>query len=124
MANARRDRPLAATSQAAPASPVALRPRAPLASQPVEPSAPVQFARGVGPARAQMLKRLGIETVADLLYRLPRRIEDRSRLRRIYDLQHGQTETVEATVVRIRQFRPRRRRIVIVKAVLQDGSGL
>src|SRR5579884_1962708 len=38
---------------------------------------PVRYARGVGPARAQLLERLGVRTVAELLYRLPRRLEDR-----------------------------------------------
>ena len=124
MANTRRGRPLAAPRQAAPASPAATRPREPVSPAPVGPGSPVQYARGVGPARAELLKRLGILTVTDLLYRLPRRVEDRSHLRRIYDLQHGQVETVEATVVQVRQFRPRGRRLVIIKAVLQDGSGI
>jgi ATP-dependent DNA helicase RecG len=111
------------------------RPRA-LAAVPVRPSedagpaavgltSAVQYARGVGPARARLLEdRLGIATVSDLLYRLPRRIEDRSRLRRIYDVAHGALETVQGAVVRIRQFRPRRRRLVIIKAAVTDGSGI
>src|SRR5579884_458550 len=37
---------------------------------------PVRYARGVGPARAQLLERLGVRTVAELLYRLPRRRGD------------------------------------------------
>jgi len=125
MANARRGRSLAAPRQAAPASPAVVRPPEPASSAPaIGPGSPVQYARGVGPARAELLKRLGILTVTDLLFRLPRRVEDRSHLRRIYDLQHGQVETVEATVVQVRQFRPRGRRLVIIKAVLQDGSGI
>ncbi len=86
---------------------------------------PIQYARGVGPARARLLEgRLGIATVLDLLYRLPRRVEDRSHLRSIYDVAHGALETVQGTVVRVRQFRPRRRRLVIVKAAVTDGSGV
>jgi ATP-dependent DNA helicase RecG len=68
---------------------------------------------------------LGLHTVGDLLYRPPRRVEDRRTLRRIYDLTHGAVETVEATVGRIRAFRARRRRhFVIVKAAVTDGTGV
>src|SRR5437879_9661457 len=50
----------------------------------------VQYARGVGPQRARLLlDGLGIATVRDLLYHLPRRLDDRSHLRSIYDLRHG-----------------------------------
>jgi len=126
MANVHRGRALAAPRQAAPASPAVDRSRtsATPGAPAGDPASPVQYARGVGPARAKLLERLGITTVADLLYRLPRRVEDRSHLRRIYDLAHGTVETVEATVVQIRSFRPRRRRLVIVKAALTDGSGV
>ncbi len=94
-------------------------------SPPSGPDAPVQYARGVGPARAQMLSRLGVNTVRDLLYHLPRRLEDRSHLRAIYDLRHGAVETVGGVVGRLRQFRPRfRRGLVITKAAVADGSGV
>lgn len=39
---------------------------------------PAQFVRGVGPKRAELLSRLGLETVGDLILHLPRRWEDRS----------------------------------------------
>jgi ATP-dependent DNA helicase RecG len=38
---------------------------------------PVQFLKGVGPKRARLLERLGIETVRDLVHFLPRAWEDR-----------------------------------------------
>jgi ATP-dependent DNA helicase RecG len=37
----------------------------------------IQFVKGVGPKRAEMLARSGIATVEDLLYHLPFRYEDR-----------------------------------------------
>ncbi len=85
----------------------------------------MQYARGVGPARAQMLSRIGVKTVRDLLYHLPRRLEDRSHLRAIYDLRHGSIETVQGVVGRVRQFRPRSRRgLVITKAAVADDSSV
>lgn len=87
---------------------------------------PLRYLRGVGPDRAKRLEdRLGLRTVADLLYRPPRRVEDRRTLHQIYDLTHGTVDTVEGVVGRIRAFRARRRRnFVIVKAAITDGSGV
>jgi len=77
---------------------------------PSGPETPVQYARGVGPTRARLLERLGIRTAGDLLSHLPRRLEDRSHLRAIYDLHHGTVETVQGVIGQVRQFRPPRRR--------------
>ncbi len=41
---------------------------------------PVQFLKGIGPRKAQALEEIGIRTVLDLLYYLPRRYLDRSTL--------------------------------------------
>jgi ATP-dependent DNA helicase RecG len=41
---------------------------------------PVQFAKGVGPKRAEILGKLGIRTAADLLFFFPRKYEDYSTL--------------------------------------------
>ena len=37
----------------------------------------VQYLKGVGPARAEALKAVGVKTVSDLLYYVPRRYLDR-----------------------------------------------
>jgi ATP-dependent DNA helicase RecG len=77
----------------------------PSASSPTSP-APVnvltqsiQFLKGVGPARAQMLRRLGIETIGDALALLPRRYDDRTNLKPIRSLQVGTQETFEGTIL-------------------------
>jgi ATP-dependent DNA helicase RecG len=111
------------------------REAAPAVSEPAPASAPapdrslatsLRYLAGVGPKRAERLEDgLGLRTVEDLLYRPPRRVEDRRTLHQIYDLTHGAVESVEGTVGRIRAFRARRRRnFVIVKAVITDGSGI
>ena len=43
-------------------------------------AAPVSTVRGVGVAGEKLLARLGITTVADLLWHLPRRYEDLSKI--------------------------------------------
>jgi ATP-dependent DNA helicase RecG len=59
----------------------------------------MQFLKGVGPARAQMLRRLGIETIGDALALLPRRYDDRTNLKPIRTLQVGTQETFEGNIL-------------------------
>lgn len=82
----------------------------------------MQYVKGVGPARAAQLKRLGLETVEDVLWAAPRRYEDRSRLRRITDLTPGTAATVRARVVRVALRRTQRGRS-LVEAVMGDETG-
>ncbi|MDA0684273.1 MAG: ATP-dependent DNA helicase RecG [Bacteroidetes bacterium] len=61
---------------------------------------PVQFLKGVGPRRADVLKEEGIITVADLLSLFPRRYLDRTSVQAIRDLKAGSDPvTVMGTVV-------------------------
>lgn len=68
----------------------------------------VQMLPGVGPKWAPVLAQRGIQTLEDLLYHLPFRYEDRSLVRRVADLQPGETAAVRATVARLRWLRTRR----------------
>jgi len=82
---------------------------------------------GVGPARADALRSVGIETVFDLLTHYPRRYIDRTKEARIADLHVGEVASVIARVDRI-SSRPLgggrgRGRRVMVEATVSDGSG-
>ena len=55
---------------------------------------PLQYLKGVGPARAKLLAERGILTLEDLLYYPPFRYEDRSRITLVRDLNPGRTATV------------------------------
>ncbi|MCL6499902.1 MAG: DNA helicase RecG, partial [Firmicutes bacterium] len=81
---------------------------------------PVQYVRGVGPRLAQAFARLGIRTVEDLLYHVPRRYEDRSQTKTLYEAAHGETATFRVRVLRLRepQLRSRRR---LTEVHLTDG---
>lgn len=57
-------------------------------------SSDVQYLRGVGPDRAQLLDRLGIRTVEDLLWYLPRDILDYTNIRQPEELRAGELNTV------------------------------
>lgn len=61
-------------------------------------AAPMQYHRGVGPARARLLAKLKIFTARDLLFHLPRAYEDLSDLRPIGDLEEEIVQTVRGVV--------------------------
>jgi ATP-dependent DNA helicase RecG len=61
----------------------------------------VQFLKGVGPARADLLRRLGIQTIADVLFHFPRSYEDLTDVRPISALSSGRVQTVHGEVVEI-----------------------
>ena len=60
---------------------------------------PVQYLPGVGPVRAELLDRLGICTVEDLFWYLPREVLDLSDIRSPWDLEPERLQTVSGTVV-------------------------
>ncbi len=82
----------------------------------------VQFLKGVGPERARILKKIGIETVGDLITYFPFRHEDRSHLKLFAQITHGEEATVLAVVAE-HQIIPTRGRRPLLKILLEDGSG-
>ncbi len=60
---------------------------------------PVQFLPGVGPARAELLAKLGIETVEDLLWFMPRDVLDLTQVTDILNVEAGKPQTIRGTVV-------------------------
>ena len=76
--------------------------------------------KGVGPALAKRLAQLGIETVADLLFWLPTRYEDRTHIVPIGSLRPGMRAAVEGTI-ELAEVVFRGRRSLLVR--LADGTG-
>jgi ATP-dependent DNA helicase RecG len=66
-------------------------------------SVQLEFLPGVGPRRAELLERLGLRTVEDLLGHFPRRYEDRRNLRRIKDAVPGETQVLYGRLGAVRQ---------------------
>lgn len=54
--------------------------------------------RGVGPNRARDLKKLGVETIEDLVFLWPRRHLDRTQLTPLWQVRVGETATVKARI--------------------------
>jgi len=84
-------------------------------------AASVQYVKGIGPQRAEALRKLGVETVGDLLLHLPLRYEDRSRMLTIADLRPGQRASVSGTIS-VAGLR-RARRMTLYEVRLEDGTG-
>jgi ATP-dependent DNA helicase RecG len=84
---------------------------------------PVQFLKGVGSKRAEWLKRLGIGTLEDLLYYLPWRYEDRSRLKPVAELVPGREQSVCVVVQSMHMTITSRRRFKIFEMLAGDESG-
>ena len=84
---------------------------------------PVQFLKGVGPRRADHLKKLNIGTARDLLYHVPRRYDDASTITPISELKVGMDANVIGSV-RSKGVLPTRKGLRIFQAVLQDESGM
>jgi len=58
----------------------------------------VQFLKGVGPARAELVERLGLHTVSDVLFFFPRDYQDLSDERDVDQLEEGKLQSVRGVV--------------------------
>ena len=87
---------------------------------------PVLELRGVGPSVAEKLTRLDIHCIQDLLFHLPIRYEDRTRVVPIGALQAGQQAVIEGVIehseIRYRGKRKGRSSRMLV-CLLSDGTG-
>ncbi len=84
---------------------------------------PVTYLKGVGPARAEALRRLAVVTAGDLLYHIPHRYEDASTVSTIASLEPGMQGTVIGRVVS-KGVLPTRKGLRIFQAVLRDDTGM
>lgn len=81
---------------------------------------PVTAMKGVGPRNAERLQKIGVSTVQDVLFHLPARYQDRTRVTPIGSLQPGDQAVIEAEV-ELADIRFGRRRSLLVR--LSDGTG-
>ncbi len=85
--------------------------------------APVERMKGVGPRLAKSLQKLGLNTINDLLFYLPRRYDDYSQLLYVAQLKPGMTATVIG-VVSEQTVRPGRNNRKDLYIELDDGSAI
>jgi ATP-dependent DNA helicase RecG len=85
---------------------------------------PIQYCKGIGPKRSELLKKLSIFTIEDALFYLPWRYEDRGNLKKIGRISYGSYETVMGEVVSAEVASTKRRRVKIFELVITDKSGM
>ena len=81
---------------------------------------PVACLRGVGPALAEKLAKLGVTQVQDLLFVLPSRYEDRTQISEIGSVRPGMRAVVEGEI-QLTEVAYRRRRQLLCR--IADGTG-
>lgn len=83
----------------------------------------IQFVKGIGAKRSQVLNKHGIFTVKDLLFNFPRDYEDRRTIAKIRNLQYSGKETIFVEVVDAHFFNYRFRKKGL-KIIFTDETGL
>ncbi len=81
---------------------------------------PVTTLKGVGAALATRLEKIGISNLQDLLFHLPLRYQDRTRITPLGELQFGMDAVIEGTIAASDIVMGRRRSLV---CRVQDGTG-
>ena len=81
----------------------------------------ITYLKGVGPKRAEVLKKTAIETIADLLYHYPRRYLDRTTIKSIADLRVGDEAVIIGKVSAFGYRKTRKRNFF--QMILSDSTG-
>ena len=83
----------------------------------------IQFLKGVGPKRSERLKRLGINTVEDLLKFFPKDYEDRSKFSLLQNSSIGEKVSLKVEILGPGQILRPRKGMTILKIPFKDSSG-
>ncbi len=84
---------------------------------------PINRVSKIGPVFESKLKKLGIETIYDLIYHFPHRYDDFSDLIPISKIQLNKLCTVKGTILAIENTKTFKKNITITEAIIQDKSG-
>lgn len=83
---------------------------------------PVRYLTGVGPKLADVLSKVGIFNVKDLVYYFPREYEDRRNICPISGIRTGEEVLIQGKVMSVTRQRTKRN-FIIIKGVISDKSG-
>ena len=84
----------------------------------------IRLLKGIGDAKAKQLLRLGVFTVWDLLTYFPVRFEDRSKVTKIFDLNHDSVACVNGIVVTPVSEHYVRKGLTYYKVQIRDDTGI
>ncbi len=85
-----------------------------------ELNCPLQYVKGVGPGLAKPLEKLGLHTLGDVLWHIPRRWEDRRTFVSIRNIRAAEPVTLRGRIRAVSSTRPKGK-LTITKAILDDG---
>lgn len=83
---------------------------------------PLSEVPGIGPAYFRRLATLGLINIGDLLLYFPRKYEDLSLIRKIFEITTVDTNTIQGKIIDISNVRTKNRK-VITKAKIADDTG-
>ncbi len=89
---------------------------------PAEVTESVQALPGVGPRRAKLFARIGVNTVADLLYLLPLRYEDRSTIRTLIEAVQNEEGLVHVRVIAHDHFPRGHKKVLKIRIADESAS--
>ncbi len=95
----------------------------PMSAAPEGINAPTTALRGIGNKQSELLAKLGLYTIEDMIYFFPRRYDDYSELKLIKDLTYGEEVTIIAYVKSVSSFTTRNKNRKIIQAVVSDDTG-
>lgn len=81
----------------------------------------IQYIKGVGPKKAEKMSKLGIKTIKDALYYFPRQFEDRSREKKIFQLEDSEKVTVKVRINNIVNLKANK--LTITRFEVSDETG-
>ena len=70
--------------------------------------------KGVGPKTAKRLEDIGVKSIQDVLFRLPYRYQDRTRILPIADVRPGDQAVIEGVVISVKVIFSRKRQLQVV----------
>ena len=95
----------------------------PISAAPEGLDAPTTAVRGIGNKQSELLAKLNLNTIEDMIYFFPRRYDDYSELKLIKDLTYGEEVTIIAYVKSVSTFTTRNKNRNIIQAVVSDDTG-
>lgn len=82
----------------------------------------VEYLKGIGPKRAEILNKVGIKTVRDFFYNLPRDYESFANPTTIAAMEPGKV-VLKARLTALKTWQARRRKLTITEGIVRDETG-
>ncbi len=95
----------------------------PETASPLGLTAPTTTVRGIGDKQSELLAKLGLYSIEDMLYYFPYRYDDYSELKPIQDLKSGEEVTILAWVKSVKTFKLPNKNRKITQAIVSDSTG-